>query len=411
MLYQLSYVGVPFCVLEERGTGPIVWAGGRIGKGFSAMFLRGIAMGASMAVMQPETALLFWWLNILNKKRYDQLLAACGSLDAALGKLSPDLLKEIGMRQDTIQKTFVRIDEFDAAAALSRFGKSGAALLSIEDEAYPRLLKETADPPVFLSYRGDLSVLGHPCVAVVGTRTMSAYGKRLTEWITPDLVRAGCTVVSGLAFGVDAVAAESTMESGGKTVAVLGSGLGDIYPKEHARLAERIVAGGGLLLSEYPFTEGPQQYAFPARNRIVAGLSLATVVVEAPAQSGALITARLALEENREVFACPGSLFEPNMEGNHRLIAQSQAQLLTSPGDVLKAIGVAAPGASAAVRTEAAFASPEEERVYASLTTLPASMDDLVEKTGMQAGELAAVLLMLELAGTVGKSGVGWVRA
>ncbi len=368
-------------------------------------------MGASMAFVQPETALLFWWLNILTKKRYDQVVELCGSLDAALARLSPELMRAIGMRQDSIEKTFARIEEFDPASTFARLKKLGVGVLSIEDDEYPRLLKETADPPVFLSYRGDLSVLDHPCVAVVGTREMSAYGKRATEWLVPDFVRAGCTVVSGLAFGVDAVAAESTMESGGKTVAVLGSGLGDIYPKEHARLAEKIVESGGLLLSEHAYTEGPRPDAFPARNRIVAGLSLATVVVEAPARSGALITARLALEENRDVFACPGQLFDPNVEGNHRLIAQSQAQLLTSADDVLKALGIVSPASSASQPLELSFASPDEESVHAVLTTLPMSMDDLVSKTGKSAAELAGILTMLELAGAASKVGAGWVRS
>lgn len=411
MLYQLSYVGVPFCVLEERGTAPIVWVRRRFGKGFRCRFLQAWAMGASMASVQPETALLFWWLNILTKKRYDQVVELCGSLDAALARLSPELMRQIGMRQDSIEKTFARIEEFDPASTFARLQKLGVGVLSIEDEEYPRLLKETADPPVFLSYRGDLSVLDHPCVAVVGTREMSPYGKRLTEWITPDFVRAGCTVVSGLAFGVDAVAAESTMDAGGKTVAVLGSGLGAVSPKTHERLAEQIVKNGGLVISEYPFAEIGQPFMFPARNRIVAGLSLATVVVEAPAQSGALITARLALEENRDVFACPGQLFDPNFEGNHRLIAQSQAQLLISANDVLKTLGIVASSSSASVVTEITFASPDEETVHAALTTLPTSMDDLVAKTGKSAGELAGILTMLELAGAASKVGAGWVRS
>ena len=162
-------------------------------------------------------------------------------------------------------------------------------------------------------------------------------------------------------------------------------------------------------MSEYSFTEGAQPFMFPARNRIVAGLSLATVVVEAPAQSGALITARLALEENRDVFACPGPLFDPAYEGNHRLIAEGQAQLLRSPDDVLRAIGVVVPASSAPSAYEPA--SPDEAAVLSRLTTLPTSIDDLVVHTGKSAGELAGILTMLELAGAVAKANAGWVRA
>ena len=359
--------------------------------------------------MQPETALLFWWLNCLTKKRYDALVARCGSLDAALGELSPALLKELGLKDDSIQKLFVRLEEFDPAASLARFRKAGIDVVSIEDDAYPRLLKETADPPVFLSYRGDLSALAHPCVAVVGTREPSDYGRRVAEWLTPPLAHAGCTTVSGLAYGVDAVVAKSTIDAGGRTVAVLGSGFGQLYPKQHERLAEAIVTAGGAVLSEYPYDELPQQHAFPARNRVVAGVSLATVVVEAPDRSGSLITARLALEENREVFACPGPLFDPKAEGNNRLIAEGQAQLLRSPDDVLRAIGVVAP-ASAAPRSYEP-ASPEEAAAYAQLTTLPVTMDELMARTGRTAGELAGALTMLELAGAAAKVGAGWVRA
>jgi DNA processing protein len=143
----------------------------------------------------------------------------------------------------------------------------------------------------------------------------------------------------------------------------------------------------------------------------VAGLCLATVVIEAPAQSGALITARLALEENRDVFACPGQLFDPNFEGNHRIIAQSQAQLLRSADDVLKTLGIVAPASSASTSVAIAFASPDEEAVHAALTTLPTSMDDLVAKTKRSPGELAGILTMLELAGAVSKVGVGWIRS
>lgn len=366
-------------------------------------------MAASMLSMRHETALLFWWLHILNKRRYDALIAQCGSVDDALACLSPEILHGIGMRDDAIRRTFVRIEEFDAEKELGYLEKAGVSVVSIEDDDYPRLLKETADPPPFLSYRGDLSVLNHPCVSIVGTRDMSAYGERLTEWIVPPLVRARCTTVSGLAFGIDAVVAQTTLDHEGKTVAVLGSGLGAVSPKTNERLADLIVRNGGLVMSEYPFTEVAQPHMFPARNRIVAGLSLATVVVEAPAESGALITARLALEENRDVFAFPGNLFDPNMEGNHRLIAESRAQLLRSSDDVLRSIGVVAPVALS--QQAFIFGTDAETDVFALLSTLPSSMDDLVARSGKPAGELAATLTLLELGGAARKVDAGWVRS
>lgn len=357
--------------------------------------------------MQPETALLFWSLMILNKRRYDALKEHCGSLDRALERLSPEVLRGIGMREDAIRKTFVRIEEFEPEREIGRLQTAGVELVSIEDDAYPSLLRETADPPVFLSYRGDLSIVRHPCVSLVGTRDMTAYGERLAEWITPAMVRAGCTTVSGLAFGIDAVVAQTTMDHDGRTAAVLGSGLGAVSPKTNVRLADAIVRNGGCVLSEYPFGEVAQPYMFPARNRIIAGLGLATVVIEAPSESGALITARLALEENRDVLACPGPLFDPALEGCNRLIAEGQAQLLRTPDDILRAIGVVAPAQTAAP----SFVPSEQERaLYDALTTLPQSIDELVEATCKTPAELGAELTLLELAGGAAKAGGGWVR-
>lgn len=361
-----------------------------------------------MPPMRFETALVFWWLNVLNKKRRDQLVEACGSLDDALGRLSPDLMRAIGMRQDSIEKAFARLEEFDAEAVLARMERLGVGLLSLDDDAYPRLLRESADPPVFLSYRGDPSVLDRPCVAVVGTRDMTPEGERLAEWIVPEVVRAGCTAVSGLAFGIDAVVAQSAMDAGGVTAAVLGGGLANVSPKTNERLGDLIVKNGGVVLTEYPLDEPAQPFTFPARNRIVAALSLATVVVQAPAKSGALITARLALDDNREVLACPGSPFDPSFEGCNALIADG-ARLLRTPADVLSSIGVVAPAAGAPV--ERSFDDPAEAAVHAVLTTLPSSMDDIVERTGKAAGELAGILTMLELAGAAAKAGEGWVRS
>ncbi len=357
--------------------------------------------------MRPETLLLVWWLNILNKKRYDALIALCGSVDHAFERPSAELFRVMGMRDSTAQKTMARIKEFDAAKEHARLEQCGAELVSIEDDQYPRLLRESADPPICLSYRGDLSLLDQQCIAIVGTRLMSDYGKRLTEWIVPPLVQAQMTTVSGLAFGIDAVVARSTLNLGGHTVAVFGSGLGLITPREHEHLADEIVKNGGLLLSEYPLDAPSDTYTYPARNRIIAGLSLGTIVIEAPRDSGALITARFALEENREVFAFPGTLFDENMEGNHRLIAEGQALLLRTPDDVFRAIGMDAYRPPTRTYTPV---SADEAAIYTLLASQPLSMDDLVEQSGRTAGEIGAHLTLLELAGATKKVGNGWVR-
>ncbi|MDB4977958.1 MAG: processing protein, partial [Candidatus Peribacteria bacterium] len=211
------------------------------------------------------------------------------------------------------------------------------------------------------------------------------------------------------ALGIDALVAEESMRAGGKTAGVLGHGLGMIYPQSNARLAQKIIDGGGVLLSEFPLDFPPDKYTFPARNRIIAGLSVGTVVLEAPEGSGAIITAELALEYGRDVFAVPGQIFDENYRGCHRLIMKSQARLVLAPEEVLRDIGVIAPEQreTAAV----ALGSPEEETVYAVLTTMPQALDELVQKTNLETGAINAALTMMELMGAVKNVGAGqWVR-
>lgn len=282
--------------------------------------------------------------------------------------------------------------------------------LTIEDQNYPPLLRATADPPAFLYTRGDLSLLQKSCIALVGTRRMSTYGKRVTGAFVPLLVRAGCITVSGLAFGIDAEVARETLRCGGRTVAVLGHGLlRPVYPRTHTKLAEEIVQAGGLLLSEYTLDVPPAPHTFPARNRIIAGLCRGTLVLEAPEKSGALITASFALEEGREVFAIPGVIFDPNFAGCHRLIGRGEAKLVVSPREVLEELGIPVPEEG----ETAGFvpATPEEEKVFSTLTTMPQSVDGVFEQTGIPAASVNAVLTRLELEGAARNLGGGqWVR-
>jgi DNA processing protein len=216
--------------------------------------------------------------------------------------------------------------------------------------------------------------------------------------------------VSGLAYGIDSEVARETLNAGGKTIAVLGHGLAMMYPKHNAKLADEIVEQGGLILSEFPLDEQPTNYTFPARNRIIAGLSLATVVIEASKDSGSLITADLALEYGRDVFAVPGDIFDPTFEGSHALIAGSRAKLVTSAQDILRELGVVAPEARTK-DSDAAFDSIEEELLYHALTTMPQSPDDLSTKIKLDAAIMSATLTVLELKGLVKNVGGGrWVK-
>jgi DNA processing protein len=360
--------------------------------------------------MRRETALRWWHLNILNRKRYELLKEAFGDLDIALDRVDAQMLRGLGVRADTLPQVLERHAQFDLQQAEERMTALHLSLCSIEDNDYPSRLKEIADPPVFLSSIGDLSVLRHPCVGIVGTRRMSPYGRSIVEAFVPMIVRSGCVTVSGLALGVDAAAARETLGAGGKTVAVLGHGLSSVYPPANRRLAEKIVEGGGVLLSEYPPDLEPDIYTFPARNRIIAGLSLGTLVVEAPEGSGAVITAKLALDYGRDVFAVSGLAFDDNMAGCHRLISDGHARLVTRPEEILRDLGIVhTPGESQ--RSLFAPQSAAQEAVYAVLSGMPQSADDIALRTGLAAATVAAALTLMELAGAVRSVGGGmWIR-
>lgn len=359
--------------------------------------------------MKPESALLWWWLNILTKRRYDLLRAKFGDLDAALHALTPELLKELGLRDESVELAFHRLESFDPAAILAICAKKGIEMLTMEDDAYPALLGEIPDAPVCLSYIGTLDLLRDPLIAIVGTRAMSQYGERVVERFVPSLVRSGLTTVSGLALGVDTAVARETMTAGGKTIAVLGNGLAAIYPPRNAELAKRIIERGGLLLSEFPFDAIPGKHTFPARNRIIAGLCTSTLVCEAPEESGSIITAELALEYNRDVFAVPGQIFDGNFAGCNRLIAKGCAKLVQTPEDVLQELGVLARSSEALPYVSG---NSLEESVYRALTAMPQTMDDLIGRTQLDSSQISVALTMMELAGAAKNVGSGqWVKA
>ncbi len=359
--------------------------------------------------MQLNTTLAWWNLHVLNKRRYDALKEEYGSLDEAWKAFNPEMLRQLGVKNVDMDMFLDRHTKFEVSAYQAQMEKLGVQVVSIEDDAYPAMLKEIGDPPIFFSYVGDLSVLSQPLLGVVGTRRMSHYGQRVTESFVQTFVRAGVVTVSGLALGVDTVVAAQTIEHCGRTVAVLGHGLSMIFPAANKHLAERIVEHGGLLVSEFPLEYHSEKFTFPARNRIIAGLSLGTVVIEAPEDSGAIITAELALEYGREVFAVPGNIFDVHMKGCHTLIAHGQARLVDKAEDVLREIGVVADGTES--QTIFLAGSIDEELVHRSLTSMPQTMDNIVEKTGLDPGRIGSALTMIEIAGAAKNLGGGqWVR-
>ncbi len=287
---------------------------------------------------------------------------------------------------------------FDEAAYRSMLAERGLRFVGRGERDYPRRLRELHDPPVGLFLRGDspVELLQATAVAIVGARVCSSYGSQVARMLGRELAAIGIVVVSGLARGVDGEAHRGALESDGPTVAVLGCGVDRDYPAAHARLSARICECG-VVVSEYAPGVEPAPWRFPARNRVIAGLAAATIVVEARERSGALITADFALEAGREVFAVPGEITSSLSVGTHTLLRVG-ATPLTCAGDVLEALGVEPP----------CVASPElgdsATRVLALLSDQAAGVDQLVRGTGLDAAAVATALAELELAGAVAEA-------
>lgn len=300
--------------------------------------------------------------------------------------------------------------EFDDFAPLERevceLASLGGRLVRWQDQDFPPNLRQIADPPPFLYLRGNLSADERDCVAVVGARAASEAGRHMARRLGLELAAKGISVVSGLARGIDSEAHKGALEAGGRTIAVMGSGLDRIYPPEHRKLAEEIVAGGGALLSELPMGSAPVPENFPVRNRIISGLSLGVVVVEAGEHSGSLISARLALEQNRQVFAVPGSPLTGKARGSNRLLKEG-ARLVECVEDVIEDL---APQLTRKAAGSKPDARPEPTRELAGemaavVEHLPVGekvhIDSIVESSGLNAQTVLGMLLELELAGMV----------
>lgn len=274
----------------------------------------------------------------------------------------------------------------------------GHALMALGDPDYPPQLLATADPPLLLWLQGRRELLATPSLAVVGSRNPTAQGGDNARAFAEALARAGYTIVSGLALGVDAAAHEGAIDAGGATIAIVGTGLDQVYPRRNAGLAARLLAAGGLILSEYSLGTPVLPANFPRRNRLIAGLSQGCLVVEAAVQSGSLITARLAVEAGREVFAIPGSIHSPQARGCHALIRQG-AKLVESAQDVLEELS----GVTPATAPEITETPHEQQGLLDAMGFDPVSLDALMARSGWPAAELSAALLELELDGEVAR--------
>src|SRR5438067_2027107 len=324
--------------------------------------------------------------------------------DLALLRLTPETIESIANRE---------LDE-RAEEEITRVRKLGGDILVLDDGVYPSLLRETYDPPVTLYVKGAWSeCLERPCIAIVGSRRCSTYGQNAALMLSRELAQRGVTIISGLARGIDAAAHRGALEAGGRTVAVMGTGLDQFYPRDHSKLALEILKQNGALVTQFPLGTPPVSENFPYRNRVISGLSLGVVIVEAAENSGSLITARLAMEQNREVFAVPGNITSRNSFGTNYLIkgagaklvqqwqdvaaelpAEIAAQLLPPPsrkskkkGELVDQLQLAPPDLS------------EHERAIFKLlsTDTPQQIDTLVERSKLSISQLTSALLTLEM--------------
>lgn len=359
--------------------------------------------------MRPEETLAWLRLNRtgLSPQRQRQLLDAFGSPEAVFAASDSTILRLHGFSELHLSKIRQAQKDAQPERDLWKLERMGGWLLTIFDERYPPLLRRLSDAPPCLYVLGTVEETDERAIAVVGTRKPSDYGRRVAYRIASELAASGFTVVSGLAEGIDTAAHKGALDSGGRTFAVLGCGLDVIYPRSNKELARRI-ADNGALLTEFPLSTKPQAWHFPQRNRIISGMSLAVVIVEAPLNSGALITADWAAEQGREVFVVPGPVDQPSFEGNHRLLREG-ARVFTSVADMLDELGV-----TTLPKTEPAKAqvppggqlklpdlSPTETKIWSVLTGDWKHADDIVRESQLTTGEVLSALTLLELKGMV----------
>lgn len=344
------------------------------------------------------------------------------------GKCDAKTLRSYGMSDEQVQ-SFFNIESQRLSTALHWLDADAHHLITLQDSHYPSMLKHISSAPPVLFVKGHLSVLSTPQLAMVGSRNCSDYGEQWAQFFAAGLVSSGFTITSGLALGIDGISHDAALEAGGNTIAVLGSGLMKIHPRSHLGLADRIIEGSGALVSELWPDAAAMPANFPRRNRIISGMSAGVLVVEASLRSGSLITARYALEQDRDVFALPGPLENATSEGTHWLIKQG-AYLVTEPNDIAEQIGsgltwlpVAARGSSPEMAHDAVQSSTKEiiyaednevelpfADVLANVEYEVTPVDVVAERAGQPVPDVVGKLLELELAGWIAAVPGGYVR-
>jgi DNA processing protein len=358
--------------------------------------------GASPQLSDNELAdtLLLSLVSGVGPKTRKSLLDHFGSPKAVLAAAPSELRSVQGVGPKLAGAILRARQEIDVAAEIDFCRRNGVSIVAEADAAYPRALREVHDPPGVLFVRGAIQPTDALAIAIVGSRHATHYGLEQAERLAGSLARAGLTIISGLARGIDAAAHRGALAAGGRTLAVLGSGVLNIYPPEHDKLADEVIARGAVL-GEAPVRSAPTSGAFPQRNRLISGMSLGVIVVEAALQSGALITARHAMEQGREVFAVPGRVDNRMSRGCHRLIRDG-AKLVETAEDVLEELG---PLVAAATRNDGTVVhhpaelllNEPEQQVLAAIKGSPTSIDEVISASGLPTPQVLSTISVLEM--------------
>jgi DNA processing protein len=350
-----------------------------------------------------EEEKLFWLafsaFEGIGSKRFALLKNYFGSAKKAWEAKERDLLA-VGLGPSLTAKLIEFRKKFDFRSYFLRLREKKIGALLLEGEKYPKSLKKIDNPPFVLYVKGEIKLKDDLALAVVGTRLMTGYGGQVTESLVTELVSAGLVIVSGLARGVDTIAHQSALKASGRTIGVLACGLDLCYPPENEKLVEEIIAGRGAVVSEFPLGSPPLPGNFPARNRIISGLSLGTVVIEGARRSGALITARHAAEQGREVFAVPGPVTSRFSAGPAHLIKMG-AKLVFETRDILEELDLEPKISFSVSKKKIISESPEEEMLLSLIRDEGKHLDQLVRESGFDTAKVASIMTMLEIKGKV----------
>jgi DNA processing protein len=373
-----------------------------------------------MAKAQSNSNDIEKWLKLIRADgvgpvTFAKLIRHFGSTDRALGASVSELAKVDGIGFKTAERIASTREKFDSADELALAEKLGVWLVTLEDNRYPPVLKQIYDPPPVLYVKGSLTRQDNLAISIVGSRRCSLYGQEQSTRFAHFLASAGFTICSGMARGIDTLAHQGALAAAGRTIAVQGCGLANIFPPENKKLFE-LIAESGACISELPLRYEPLAENFPPRNRIIAGLSLGTIVIEAGLNSGALITAKAALDYNREVMAVPGKIDSPLSQGTHKLLKEG-ARLIESVGDVMEALGCIGdqlePHASRAAADAAAQAeaplfdakqlklSADEQTIHNCLDKEPKHVEQIIADAELTPGSVNAGLISLRLKGLI----------